>query len=59
MSTQASAKRALANQLEELDCIPQDGGKTLVDRLQVWKQVALAELLNVLECGRYDLKSVR
>jgi len=35
---------------------PPDGRRSLLDNLGLWKQVFLAELLNLLEHRRYDLK---
>lgn len=58
MSSQASVKRAVANEPERLDGTTEDARKTLVERLQVWKQVVFAELLNLLERGRYDLRTL-
>ena len=42
---------------KEQQVLASQGGRTsLLDRLRIWKQVVLAELLNLLERRRYDLK---
>ena len=57
MSSPASVRPpVLPKQGEQPDPVPQGGRKQLLDRLQTWKQVFLAELLNLLERRRYDLK---
>jgi hypothetical protein len=58
MSSQASARRAVSHEPEEFDRT-KDDGKTLTQRWQIWKQVVLAEVLNLLERRRYDLKASR
>jgi hypothetical protein len=56
MSSSASVKRAVAVDEQKQ---PQGDRKGILVRLQIWKQVFLAELLNLLERRRYDLKSPR
>jgi hypothetical protein len=58
MSSQISAKPAvdLNEQNRPPKVAQQDDKVRLMDRMRIWIQVCLAELLNLLERRRYDLK---
>lgn len=58
MSSQTGAKRAVPAEPKVSDPVPDDG-QTFAERLRIWKQVVLGEMLNLLERRRYDLKASR
>lgn len=60
MPSQASARQAIvAPELKRTDGSDGDPRKGLMPELRMWKEIAVAELLNLLERGRYDLESTR
>lgn len=57
MSPQASVKRAIVvSEQQPPDDSYEDDRKGLRRRLRMWKEILVAELLNLLERGRYNLK---
>lgn len=60
MSTPASARRqVVVDELNQPDSSREGSRKGLLDKLLIWRKILAAELLNVLERGRYDLKPSR
>jgi hypothetical protein len=60
VSSPATARRAVAvNQQQQPDSSHCGDRKGFMGQLQAWKQVAIAELLNWLERGHFDLKPLR
>jgi hypothetical protein len=60
VSSPATARRAVVvHEQEQPDSSLSGDRKRFMGQLQTWKQVAVAELLNWLERGHFDLKPLR
>jgi hypothetical protein len=60
VSSPATARRAVSvNQQERPDSSHSGDRKRFMGQLEIWKEIAIAELLNLLEGGHFDLKPLR